>query len=151
MIYAPKNKEQIEKLLSDGILEARGSSEYCSGAKDGLTKGMGNDKRKSQLKDLQSGTEKILKSLWLIRGEEINKKNKKGILIDDTYAIGYFITELKNGDSEITPEEVCILEKINEATNKIKHGTNYQTNEINGVSKLLDKLTEIITKNKDNL
>jgi len=146
MIYIPKNKEQIEKLLSDGILEARESNEYCAGAKNELTKGMGNNKRKSQLKDLQSGTEKILKALWLIRGEEINKKDKKGILLKETLSLGNFISKLEKGDEEITKEDIDILNKINEA-NKIKHGIDYQINEIEGVRKLLDKLSNIVMNN----
>lgn len=146
MIYIPKNKEQIEKLLSDGILEARESNEYCSSTKDGLTKGMGDDKRKSQLKNLQSGMEKVMKALWLSRGKEINKK-RNGILIYDTYALGYFISELEEGDYEISSKEIDVLRKINKV-NEIKHGVNYQTNEIDGARTLLDKLIEIINKNK---
>ena len=143
MIYIPKNKEQIEKLLSEGISEAKESNEYCSGTKDGLTKGMGDDKRKSQLKNLQSGTEKILKALWLSRGNKIDKNNNR------TLSLGDFISKLEKGDSEITKDEIDILKKINEA-NKIKHEVNYQLKEIGGVRELLDKLTRIINENKDS-
>lgn len=145
MIYTPQNLAQIKAFLSEGIIEARESNEYCSGAKVGLTKGMGNDRRKGQLKDLQSGTEKILKALWLSRGRDINKI-KDGKLIERTLSLGDFIQEIRSSDPDITFEESKVLEEINNS-NEIKHGIDYKTDEIQGVRTLLDKLVNISSKN----
>jgi len=95
MIYQPYNKEHIKKLLEEGLKESRESNEYCLGTKDGLTKGIGDDKRKSQLKSLQGGVEKMLKALWLSRGKKINKGGGR------TISLGNIISELEKRDKEI--------------------------------------------------
>lgn len=129
------NEQQIKKLLEEGIIEAEESDEYTRSTKTGLPqKGFGDNKRKSQLKNLQSGTEKMMKALWLKRGRSIIRR--RGV----TISLGDIIGQLR-GDADITQEEIEILEEINKA-NMIKHGTGYeyQTEEIPNVRALLNKI-----------
>lgn len=130
--------EQIKKLLEEGITEAEESDEFTKSTKAGLPQGgLSDNKRKSQLKNLQSGTEKIMKALWLKRNKNISKG------VGRTISLGDIIQELEQGGVDIIKEEIETLKEINKA-NMIKHGTNYRTEEILNVRNLLNKIIGLV-------
>lgn len=149
MIY---DKSHALVFLNDGISEAQESNEFCKGLKRTIKSGFGDDPRKIQLKNLQSGTEKILKALYLKNGYTINKVrggdyNRIYSLSNTsiqpehnkTYALGYLIHNIRQVTNIITDEDINTLRDINNS-NEIKHGLQYQTNEIPNVRVVLNKI-----------
>lgn len=150
------NKLDVDEFLREGISEARLSDEYTVSTKKGCKAGFGDDPRKCQLKNLQSGTEKIVKALFLKHGYSINKikkgkchglhfLNDPNVVFDSglTHALGYLIQYIQTIEPRIDNNNIITLREINKA-NDIKHGIKYQTKEIPDVRDTLNKLDEFV-------
>ena len=136
-----------KEYLEDGVMEARESNEYSQSTKSGLGSGLGDEKRKGQLRALQTGTEKMVKALFLTQGLGINELRRNGQQNPDrTLSLGNFIPLLRRNPLGLDSDDIDVLEEINKI-NKLKHQIHYLTEEILNVSKTLDKIDGLVRPN----
>ena len=157
MIY---EKSHADEFLKDGIAEAIQSDEYARSTKKGCRAGLHDTLRKVQLKNLQSGTEKIVNALFLKKGFAINtvknneqclRKQSDDVVFDPDHTLGFkaLIRQLPSVEKEITDKDIEVLQEIRRV-NEVKHSIDYDLQEIANVRPLLDKLVGLVRAYKPN-